>query len=47
MEFMDISSLGGAYQYVIKIEHKFKQKKREIGSVNFSPKKQGKGSPNP
>jgi hypothetical protein len=36
MEFLDISSLGGNYRYAIKIEHKFKHKKREFGYVNSS-----------
>jgi hypothetical protein len=47
MEFLDIASLGAAYRYVVKIEHKFKQKRREFGSSNSSQPKQGKGSPNP
>jgi hypothetical protein len=47
MEFLDITSLGTAYRYVVKIEHKFKQKQREFGSANPSQLKQGKGSPNP
>jgi hypothetical protein len=35
MDFLDISSLGVAYQYVVKIEKKFKhQNKREFGSAN-------------
>jgi hypothetical protein len=46
MDFMDISSLGEAYQYAAKIEQNFKhQKKREFGSAN--PQKHGKGMPNP
>jgi hypothetical protein len=44
MDFLDISSLGVAYQYVAKIEQKFKQKKQDFGSVN---QKQGKGTPKP
>jgi hypothetical protein len=44
MEFLDISSLGTAYRYTVKIEQKFKQKKRDFGSVNL---KQGKGTPKP
>ena len=44
MEFLDISSLGTAYQYATKIEQKFKQKKRDFGSAN---QKQGKGAPKP
>jgi hypothetical protein len=47
MEFMDISLLGPTYRYVVKLEHKFKQKKQEFGDANSSQKKQGKGSPNP
>jgi hypothetical protein len=47
MEFLDISSLGTTYRYVVKIEQKFKQKKREFGSMNSSTVKQGKGNPNP
>ena len=42
MEFLDISSLGTTYRYAAKIEHKFKQKKRDFGSMN---RKQGKGAP--
>ena len=34
MEFLDISLLGVAYRYAAKIEQKFKQKKRDFGSVN-------------
>jgi hypothetical protein len=35
MDFLDISSLGAAYRYVVKIEQKFKhQNKREFGSAN-------------
>ena len=44
MEFLDISPLGTAYQYAVKVEQKFKQKKRDFGSVNM---KQGKGAPKP
>ena len=44
MEFLNISSLGIAYRYAVKIEQKFKQKKRDFGSVNL---KQGKGAPKP
>jgi hypothetical protein len=47
MEFLDITSLGMAYRYVVKIEQKFKQKRREFGSTNSSQLKQGKGGPNP
>ena len=28
MDFLDISSLGVAYQYVVKIEHKFKHQNK-------------------
>jgi hypothetical protein len=35
MDFLDISSLGVAYRYVVKIEQKFKQwNKWEFGSTN-------------
>jgi hypothetical protein len=35
MDFLDISSLGAAYRYVVKIKQKFKhQNKREFGSAN-------------
>ena len=44
MEFLDISSLGTAYQYAAKIEQKFKQKRQDFGSAN---QKQGKGAPKP
>jgi hypothetical protein len=47
MEFLDITSLGTTYRYVVKIEQKFKQKRQEFGSANSSQPKQGKGSPNP
>jgi hypothetical protein len=44
MEFLNISSLVVAYRYATKIKQKFKQKKRDFGSVN---QKQGKGTPKP
>jgi hypothetical protein len=34
MEFLDISSLGAAYQYVVKIELKLKHKMQQFGSAN-------------
>ena len=47
MEFLDISSLGATYCYVVKIEQKFKQRNRwDFGSMNTSQEKVGKGSPN-
>jgi hypothetical protein len=36
MEFLGIASLGMAYRYVVKIEQKFKQKRREFGYANSS-----------
>ena len=33
MEFMDISSLGTVYRYTVKIEHKFKQKKKDFKNI--------------
>jgi hypothetical protein len=47
MEFVDISSLGSAYRYVIKIEQKFKQhNNQEFGYENTQQLKYGKGGPN-
>jgi hypothetical protein len=47
MDFMEISSLGVAYQYVVKIEKKFKnQNKREFGSANLQQPKFDKDNPN-
>jgi hypothetical protein len=47
MEFLNISSLGTAYQYAVKIQQKLKQKTRQFGSGNASQKNPGKGGPNP
>jgi hypothetical protein len=47
MEFLDISSLGAAYRYAIKIEQKLKQKTWQFGPGNPSQQKPGKGGPNP
>jgi hypothetical protein len=47
MDFPDISSLGVAYRYDVKIEEKFKhQNKREFGSANPQQPKYDKDSPN-
>jgi hypothetical protein len=47
MDFLDISSLGVAYRYVVKIEQKFKhQKKQEFGSTNPQQLKYEKDGPN-
>jgi len=43
MEFLNISSLGTTYRYAVKIEQKFKQKKRDFGSTNPKPKGQSQG----
>jgi len=43
MEFLNISSLSTAYRYIVKIEQKFKQKKRDFGSTNPKPKGQSQG----
>ena len=48
MEFLDISLLGATYWYAANIEQKFKQKKRDFGSINqkktkVTPKPQNKG----
>jgi len=42
MEFLNISLLNTSYEYVVKIEQNFKQKKQEFVFVN---PKQGKGFP--
>jgi hypothetical protein len=47
MKFLDISSLGVAYRYVVKIEKNLKQKTREFGPGNPSQQKPRKGGPNP
>jgi hypothetical protein len=47
MEFLDISSLGAAYQYVIKIEQKVKKKTWQFGPGNPSQKNPRRGNPNP
>jgi hypothetical protein len=47
MEFLNISSLGAAYQYDIKIEQKLKQKTQKFGPKNPSQQNLGNGSPNP
>jgi hypothetical protein len=47
MDFLDISSLGDAYRYAIKIEQKFKhQNKWEFGSTNPKQPKYDKDDPN-
>jgi hypothetical protein len=43
MQFMDISSLGTAYRYAIKIEQKLKQKMQQFGPGNPSQQNPGKG----
>jgi hypothetical protein len=46
MDFLDISSLGSSYQYVVKIEHKFgHQNKQEFESANPQQPKHGKDDP--
>ena len=47
MEFLDISSLGTAYQYVVKIEQKLKQKAWQFEPRNPSQQNPGNGGPNP
>jgi hypothetical protein len=48
MEFLDISSLGASYQYVVKIKQKFKHhNKWEFWSANPQQPKYGKCNPNP
>jgi hypothetical protein len=47
MDFLDISSLGSTYRYVVKIEKKFKhQNKREFESANLQQPKCEKDDPN-
>ena len=47
MDFLEISSLGDTYRYVVKIEQKFKhQNKREFGSANLQQPKYDKDNPN-
>jgi hypothetical protein len=48
MDFLDISSLGVAYQYVVKIEKKFKHRNKwEFGSANLQQQaKYDKDNPN-
>jgi hypothetical protein len=47
MEFLDISSLGAACRYVVKIEQKFKQQnKQKFGFANPQQPKYGKGRHN-
>jgi hypothetical protein len=46
MDFLDISSLGAAYRYAVKIENKLKHKnKHEFGSANMQQLKYDKGDP--
>jgi hypothetical protein len=47
MEFLDISSLGTAYRYVVKIEQKLKEKTGQFMSGNPSQQKPRKGDPKP
>jgi hypothetical protein len=47
MEFLDISSLGVAYRYVVKIKQKLKQKTWTIWAWEPLTKKSRKGCPNP
>jgi hypothetical protein len=47
MDFLEISSLGTSYRYVVKIEHKFKQQSnREFEFENMPQKKHGKRNTN-
>jgi hypothetical protein len=47
MDFLNISSLGAAYQYVVKIEQKFRHHhKWEFGSANLQQEKHSKDDPN-
>jgi len=44
IEFLDICPLDTTYRYTVKIEQKFKQKKKDFGAAN---PKQGKGALKP
>jgi hypothetical protein len=47
MDFLNISSLGVSYRYVVKIEKKFRhQNKWEFGSANLQQSNHGKDGPN-
>jgi hypothetical protein len=47
MDFLNISSLGAAYRYVVKIKHKFgHQNKQEFGSTNMQQPNHNKDKPN-
>jgi hypothetical protein len=47
MDFLNISSLGVAYRYVVKIEQKFRHRNKwEFGSANLQQPKHGKYGPN-
>ena len=47
MDFLDISSLGSAYRYAVKIEEKFRQKNKRDSGPGNPLQKQGKGNPGP
>ena len=47
MDFLDISSLGSAYRYAVKIEEKFRQKNKRDSRPANPPQKKGKGNPDP
>jgi hypothetical protein len=47
MDFLDISSLGTTYRYVVKIEQKLKQKTQKFGSREPLTAEVGKGQPQP
>ena len=47
MDFLNISSLGVAYRYAVKMEHKFRhQNKWEFGSTNPQQPKSAQDDPN-
>ena len=47
MEFLNISSLGSAYRYAVKIEEKFWKKNKRDSGLENPPQKQGKGNLGP
>ena len=45
MDFLDISSLGSAYRYAVKIEEKFQQNNKRYSVPAHPAQKQGNGNP--
>ena len=47
MDFLNISSLGSAYRYAVKIKEKFQQKNKRDSGPGNPPQKKCKGNPGP